>query len=323
MISEKESFYPAQDYISRSTDSDITYIIKGSIKNDSTFTVYTEVGVSSSIYENDYSFTEGVSKTDSFTIGGTQIMAISYDGDKTITITKINASMIQLTDIVYQTNASLNSVLSHLADINWPYPTGTVHYYDTSALDLKNSLAGTPRYAGYDVGSGNECQTTTGYYNAAYCDNTYITSNALVWNSTNVDTSKANSYWINKTSTYIDIYLEFYAKTTITTANTWIIATINASVIDYKFSYNPVYFGCIMNDGSGTFSEVYMTRTGSDGDTGNLEIRGVGSVAKGKGTGIGTGYLTYVQIRLLPNSYNSSEDYDLRSTGIGQTIVSA
>ena len=223
-----------------------------------------------------------------------------------------------LYDVFYEPGSELDSILSHLADINWPYPTGTVHYYDTSLIDLKTQLHNTPRYAGSELEEGKKCVTNAQYSSASFTTE-HITSNGLVWNSTYVDTTKNNSYWIHKTSGYIDVYLVFYAN--VTSSSTWTIATINSDIINYGASYDTSYYGFIGNDNYGSFSSVYLVRSGSDGDAGNLQIRGIGMVKKGKNTsGITSSYATYACIRIIPNSWNSGVNYDLRSTYLQETI---
>ena len=247
-------------------------------------------------------------------------MTIYFDGGLEYSIkgSGSQALIFVLYDVFYESVANLDSILSHLADINWPYPTGTVHYYDTSLIDLKTQLHNTPRYAGSELEEGKKCVTNAQYSSPSFTTE-HITSNGLVWNSTYVDTTKNNSYWIHKTSGYIDVYLVFYAN--VTSSSTWTIATINSDIINYGASYDTSYYGFIGNDNYGSFSSVYLVRSGSDGDAGNLQIRGIGMVKKGKNTsGITSSYATYACIRIIPNSWNSTANYELRSTYLQETI---
>lgn len=316
IIDESNDFNNGNYLLNTSTSQTIYILNRKPIVGTTMRIDYYLIGSSRSTYSNWTVNTSGIIYADAN-------FKINIDDDNNYYLQTFGTDLVRVINVTYESKnsapseASLDLICSHLAEINWPYPTGTVHFHDFTYLNL-NDLDGTPRYAGEDVGEGNECVTTVTNVMPAYKrDN----SGTLTWNTSIVDTSKSNSYAINKTSTYIDIKGIFYPKSAITTQATYTFATVDATTIDYNTSLSPVYYGYVWNDSAGSFSNIYLQRAGSNGDAGNLQLRGMCVIKKSKDTsGMAANTATVFQIRIIPNFYNTVTNSNLRGKAFGQRI---
>jgi len=201
------------------------------------------------------------------------------------------------------TYGKVDDILSHLADINWPYPTGTVltRYGDLANANMISAI-GLNRYVEGVDGAQTSLTRTTSYMEGLELSNT----DAITWNTTNITSGSI----VARISFPGVVFLRGYAvlKLAITSAGTWTIGDLSSNLINYYQAYNASIYGSLHSDDGSAVAGLYVQRIGSAGAASNLRLYGMGYVGKSKtaSSSIASGSTIRFSGYIVPNYSNAS-----------------